>query len=216
MSDSLKATVIVIVPVLTISANAELELPEVEEDELPEAELPELEEDEVPEAPRLPAVVPEEPLEAPDAEEPVEGLDVDPEETASPGERLASETIVPAVGAYSLVLASAVLALRTFPSALYTAACADATLPADEVALELLVPDPPELELVPEPPPPPAEPVVGDAAVVVGVVVVGAFAGVVVVGGLVVVVVGVVVVGAAGVVVVAETNSVVPEPTLVS
>lgn len=105
-------------PELTISANGELELPEVEEDELPEAELPELD-DEVPELPRLPAVVPEEPLEEePDDEEPLEALDVDPAETASPGERLATETIVPLIGEYSLVFVSAVLALFTFASAL--------------------------------------------------------------------------------------------------
>jgi len=107
--------------VLTISAN-ELELPEVE-DELPEAELPEVEDEEVPEPvpepPRPPAVVPDEPVvEEPDDEEPVEVLEVDPAETASPGERLASDTIVPLIGAYNFVCASAVLALCTFASAL--------------------------------------------------------------------------------------------------
>jgi hypothetical protein len=117
-SDSLKATVIVILPVLTISANGELELPEVE-DVLPEAELPELDAEPVPEPPRLPAVVPEEVLEEePDDEELPEVLEVDPAETASPAERLASETIVPLVGAYSLVRASAVVALCTLASAL--------------------------------------------------------------------------------------------------
>ena len=116
-SDSLKATVIVILLVLTISAN-ELELPEVE-DELPEAELPEVEDEEVPEPPRPPAVVPEEPVaEEPDDEEPVDELEVDPAETASPGERLASDTIVPLIEAYNFVRASAVLALCTFASAL--------------------------------------------------------------------------------------------------
>jgi hypothetical protein len=198
--------------VFTISANGELELLEVEEDEPPEAELPEPEEDELPELPRLPAVVPEELLEEePDDEEPVDGLDVDPAETPSPGERLASETIVPLVGAYSLMFASAVLALFTFASALYTAACADATLPADEVPLELLEPEPPDAEPAPDPPEEPEGLVVGDVAVVVDVVVAGC---------LVVVVVGVVVVVAVvwvvGVVVVAETNSVVPEPAVVS
>jgi hypothetical protein len=84
------------VPVLTISANGEPELPDVE-DELPAAELPA---DEEPEPPRLPAVVPGEPLEEPPDEEPVEEFDeVAPAETVLPGERLASETIVPLVGA---------------------------------------------------------------------------------------------------------------------
>jgi hypothetical protein len=100
------------VSVLTISANDELELPEDDEDELPE-----LDEEDVPELPRLPAVVPEAPLEDPDDEEPAAGLDVDPADTALPGERLDSETIVPLVGAYSLVLARAVLALCTVSSA---------------------------------------------------------------------------------------------------
>jgi hypothetical protein len=122
MSDSLKATFIVIVPVLTISANDELELPEVEDEELPEAELPELEVL-APDAPRLPAVVPDEPLDdEPEEDVPPDPLEVDPADTASPGERLASETIVPLIGAYSLVLARAVLAVCTLASALYTAA----------------------------------------------------------------------------------------------
>jgi hypothetical protein len=73
----------------------------------------------VPEPPRLPAVVPEEVLEEePDDEELPEVLEVDPAETALPAERLASETIVPLVGAYSLVRASAVVALCTLASAL--------------------------------------------------------------------------------------------------
>jgi hypothetical protein len=96
MSDSLNATVIVILPVLTMSANGEPELLAVEEEE---AGVPELEDD-VPEPPRPPAVVPEEPaVEEPDDEDPADELDVAPAETASPGERLASETIVPLMGA---------------------------------------------------------------------------------------------------------------------
>jgi hypothetical protein len=119
MSDSLKATLIVIVPVLTISAKDEPELPDVEDEELPEVELPAL----APEPPRLPAVAPVEPLDdEPEEEVPPDELEVDPADTASPGERLASETIVPLIGAYSLVLARAVLAVCTLASALYTAA----------------------------------------------------------------------------------------------
>jgi hypothetical protein len=92
MSDSLKATVIVIVLVLTISTNGEVEPAEVEEDE----EL---------EPPRLPAADPvgllveeldDDPLlEVVD----VEALEVDPADTESPGERFASDTIVPLIGA---------------------------------------------------------------------------------------------------------------------
>jgi hypothetical protein len=122
MSDSLKATFIIIVPVLTISAKDEPELPDVEDVELPEAELPELEAL-APEPPRLPAVAPVEPLDdEPDEEVPPDEPDVDPADTESPGERLASETIVPLIGAYSLVSARAVLAVCTPASALYTAA----------------------------------------------------------------------------------------------
>jgi hypothetical protein len=92
MSDSLRATVIVIVLVLTISAKGEVELPEVDEDEEPEL-------------PRLPAAVPvgllvEELDEVPllDVVD-VEALEVDPADTLSPGERLATDTIVPLIGA---------------------------------------------------------------------------------------------------------------------
>jgi hypothetical protein len=130
-----------------------------------------------------------------------------------------------------LVAASAVVALFTLASALYTAACADATVPAgDVVLLELPVP----VELVPAEPDP-VEPPPADGAVVVvvgGGVTVGAVVvlGVVVVAvwvvcgaGVVVVVVVVCVFGVAAVVLVAvgtvlaaDTNSVVPEPDLVS
>jgi hypothetical protein len=71
MSDSLNATVIVIVPVFTISANAELE----ELDEFDELELP-----------RLPAVVLEPLLEELEDELLLELLDdVEPAETQLPG-----------------------------------------------------------------------------------------------------------------------------------
>jgi hypothetical protein len=92
MSDSLKATVIDIELVLTISANGELELPEVEEED--ELELP-----------RPPAVVPPvPPVVVPVVDPVLEVLDVDavpvePAETESPGNRLASDTIVPVIGA---------------------------------------------------------------------------------------------------------------------
>ncbi len=88
-SDSLSATVIVIVSVLTISANAELLLPELEDEE----EL---------EPPRLPAVVAPVPLLPelePPLEEPAAALLELPPDTWSPGWRLESETIVPLVGA---------------------------------------------------------------------------------------------------------------------
>jgi hypothetical protein len=94
-SDSLRETVIVIELVLTISANGELELPELEEDE-------------VLEPPRLPAVVPPVPP-VPPVEEvdddpvlevlDVEALEVAPAETELPGTRLESDTIVPLIGA---------------------------------------------------------------------------------------------------------------------
>ena len=108
MSDSLKATFIAIELVLTISAKAELELPEDEEDE----EL---------EPPRLPAAVApaEEPDEVP-LPDVVDGdaAEVEPADTALPADRLESDTIVPLIGAYSLVLVSAVWALLTLASAL--------------------------------------------------------------------------------------------------
>jgi hypothetical protein len=92
MSDSLKATVIVIVLVLTISANGEVEPAEFEAD----VEL---------EPPRLPAVVPLGPFVEELDDDPllgvvdVEALAVDPADTESPRERLASDTIVPLIGA---------------------------------------------------------------------------------------------------------------------
>ncbi len=100
MSDSLNATVIVSVFVLTISAKPELD-PE------PLAELdPE---------PRLPAVVepeaPEEPLEDDPLED--EELPDPPPDTESPGVRLESEAIVPLTGAYSFVLFTPTSALCT-------------------------------------------------------------------------------------------------------
>jgi hypothetical protein len=88
MSDSLKATVIVIEPVLTISTRPELL---DDEDEL------------LPEPPRLPAVEPE--LD-PDAEvEPELELEAEPDpdpeppEIVSPGETLSMLTTVPVAGA---------------------------------------------------------------------------------------------------------------------
>jgi hypothetical protein len=76
------------VSVLTISANAELLLPELEDEE----EL---------EPPRLPAVVPVPllPELEPALEEPVVALLELPPDTWSPGWRVESETIVPLVGA---------------------------------------------------------------------------------------------------------------------
>jgi hypothetical protein len=138
-----------------------------------------------------------------------------------------------------LVLASAVLALCTLCSALYTAACAEGTLPAD--AVEAPEPAPPLEPPAPEPPAaeapePPAAEVLGAPAPVgfaeLVVVCVGVWLGVVEVGVLtvvVVVVVGVVLVGAmlvpvpdvvvgvvsealAGVVVTSEMNWAVPAP----
>jgi hypothetical protein len=112
-----------------------------------------------------------------------------------------------------LVLASAVWALFTLASALYTAAWADATLPAEGPALELLpAADPPDPA---DPEEAPGVAVAPGAGVAVGVVVDG-----LVVVGLVAVVVGVVVlvevVVVAGADAVADTNWVVPEPEFVS
>jgi hypothetical protein len=99
--------------VSTISANAELELPP-EDDPAP---------------PRLPAAVPplpepEEALEddppepAPEAPEELLAPPVEPAETLSPGDTLASEMIVPDAGACSCVLPSAVSAFWRPASAL--------------------------------------------------------------------------------------------------
>ena len=68
----------------------------------------------------------------------------EPAETLSPGERLASDAIVPLIGAYSFVPSSAFCALFTLARALSTAACADAMLAAEGVVvLDPLVPEPP-------------------------------------------------------------------------
>jgi hypothetical protein len=95
MSDSLKATVIVIDPVSTISTNPVLD----DEDEL-------LEPVELLEPPRLPAAL-EPVLALPVAEDPVllDPVDEDPElaellpETVSPGEMASTEMTVPVAGA---------------------------------------------------------------------------------------------------------------------
>ena len=119
MSDSLSATVIVIVSVLISSANPEL-----------------LDELELDEEPRLAAAIAPMPL-------PPELDELDDElllellaplvVIESPGDTLASDAIVPLVGACSLVLLSAVSALLTFASALSTDACADAIAAGDGV-----------------------------------------------------------------------------------
>ena len=149
MSDSLNATVIVSVSVLTISANPEL-------DPL---------DDDDPDPPRLPAVA------APPAAEPLpdeleeddelDELLEEPPDTVSPDVRLESDAIVPLVGAYSLVLLTPVSALCTAASALYTAAWAEATLPGDGVVVVWVLvvvaePDPP-LDPPPDPPPDPLD-----------------------------------------------------------
>ena len=109
MSDSPNATVIVILLVLTISANDELDALDV---------LDELDE---PEPPRLPALVPVLPAEAELDDEPLDELaDVDPPETESPASRLESDTIVPLIGACNCVFSRAAFALLTLASALYT------------------------------------------------------------------------------------------------
>jgi hypothetical protein len=96
MSDSLKATVIDIELVFTISANGVLEL---------EVEPPVVEEEDELEPPRPPAVVePVLPVVEPVEELllgvlDVEALPVDPADTELPGDRLATDTIVPLIGA---------------------------------------------------------------------------------------------------------------------
>jgi hypothetical protein len=134
MSDSLNATVIVRELVLTISANAELEpLDEPLDDEDPL------------DPPRLPAVAlpPAVALalleDVPDDEPLPDAVDVEPADTVSPGERLASETIVPLVGAVSLVFASAVPAFCTLAWAPYTAACAEAMLAGEGVVVVVVL-----------------------------------------------------------------------------
>jgi hypothetical protein len=105
-SDSLNATVMVNLCAFTISAKLELGI--------------ELLDNENSVVPRLPAVVALEPLDVvPLLEEPLlVELEVDPEDTESPGERLSSDTIVPLTGARSLVCLRAVFALCTLASAL--------------------------------------------------------------------------------------------------
>jgi hypothetical protein len=90
MSDSLKATVIVRCLELTISAKSEVVV-ELEPDEPDEP-------DEL-EAPRLPAVVLEPVDDEPEEELPDDPLELEPDETASPGDRLSSDTTVPVAGA---------------------------------------------------------------------------------------------------------------------
>jgi hypothetical protein len=105
MSDSLNATVIVIVCVLTISANAEPELPDPVEPVEPVDEPPS------PPADELPVPPPEE--DELDDDEPFELLlDDDPADTESPAPKLESETIVPLTGANSRVATNACSALR--------------------------------------------------------------------------------------------------------
>ncbi len=217
MSDSLNATVIVIVPASTISANAELEVDE--DDELP----------------RLPAVVPVPPDAELDEDPLAATLDVVPADIESPGNEPDSDTIVPLLGAYSLVSASASFALRTFASALSTDACAEATLDADDVAPVEVEPadDEPADDEPADDEPADDEPADGEPiavpvpvgvvlvdVVVVGVVLMGVGVVVVVVVGVVLVGVGVVVVVVVGVVVVGvgvvvvgvkDTNSVASE-----
>jgi hypothetical protein len=117
MSDSLKAIDIVIVPASTISANGEVELPVPEpvpdEDEV--ALVPPSDPADVPPAPDDPAEPPDAPL--PDADPAAEAAPVAPAETVSPGDRVASKTTVPPVGAYSRVLPRALCAVRTLASA---------------------------------------------------------------------------------------------------
>jgi hypothetical protein len=127
MSDSLKATVIVIAWVLTISTRPE---PVDDEDEL------------LSEPPRLPAVDPV-PAVEPDPESELE-LEValepePPPEIASPGETLSTLTTVPAAGANSRVSSRALSAVRRVASAPSTDAWADAMLAAMVSALVVLV-----------------------------------------------------------------------------
>ncbi|HXD67612.1 MAG TPA: hypothetical protein VNV17_23500, partial [Solirubrobacteraceae bacterium] len=144
MSDSLKATVIVIEPALTISTSPELV---DDEDEL------------LAEPPRLPAVALVAPLE-PDPElvlDPEPALVAEPEppaETVSPGETAATLTTVPAAGANRRVSFRAFSALRTVASAPSTAPCAEAMLAAMVSALVVLVCPDPVLPLPDRDPPP--------------------------------------------------------------
>jgi hypothetical protein len=151
MSDSLKATVIVIEPALTISTRPELV---DDEDELPV------------EPPRLPAVALVAALESvPElALDPELALEAEPEpleETVSPGETAATLTTVPPAGANRRVSFRAFSALRTVASAPSTAACAEAMLAAMISALVVFVcadPEPPLPDCDPPLEPPPPEP----------------------------------------------------------
>jgi hypothetical protein len=125
--------------VLTISPNAE---PEPPEDDEPEP--PRLPADELPVPPPLPL--------PPDDELAAAALDVEPPETVSPGEALDSDTIVPLVGANSLVLSSAICALCTAACALSTDACADAMLAGEGVVVVVVVLAALAVALLPEPP----------------------------------------------------------------
>ena len=114
MSDSEKATVIVIVLASTISTNGVLEEPLPDEDEDAVEEPPE---PRPPAAVAPPAAAPE-PLELdPLLEEELAAEPVDPAETVSPGASPAIETIVPLAGAYRLHLASVCSAVRRLASA---------------------------------------------------------------------------------------------------
>jgi hypothetical protein len=108
--------------------------------------------------PRLPAVLVEEPVDEP-VVEPVDAPDVppvDPADTLSPVDRLATDATVPLIGAYSLVLLSAVWAVLTFACAVSTAACAVAMLEAEVIVDVVLEPELDELD------PPLLEPVLVD------------------------------------------------------
>src|ERR1700733_12954923 len=139
MSDSLKATVMVSELVLTISANGLVELDDPVE---PVEPL---------DPPRLPAA---DVALAPEPEpEPELALELDdappPAVIGSPGDRSATEAMVPAAEAWSLVSSSASWAFCNVASALSTDAWAEAMLAGEGV---LLVDVPPELappELVP-------------------------------------------------------------------
>jgi hypothetical protein len=134
MSDSLKATVIVSELVLTISANGLLEL----EDPLDALESLD--------PPRLPAAdVPLVALEPdPDPELELDELDDEPPpaEIGSPGDTSATEAMVPAAGAWSLVSSSVSWAFCSVASALSTEAWAWAMLAGEGVLLVDAPPDP--------------------------------------------------------------------------
>ena len=176
MSDSLKATVIVIEPVLTISMRP-VELARRRGAELLEAAEAELAGRRRP----VELLVPELEL----ALDP-DPLDPDPEfelapllDTVSPGETSATLTTVPVAGAYRWVWCRAFSAFWTVASAPSTAAWADAMLAAIVSALVVLVcplaPEPPPDRAEPEPeePEPPALEALPPAVVRVGVVRVG-------------------------------------------